>query len=170
MIPFPAFWRIVPLALSFARHMEFFAFPRKELESYAEGKTTTILLHQLRNTAMACPSYALRFSSLPDGGTSDGRLLFPTLKGVAVVRPEILTFNFKPPPWKLKFWCSYKRKNISRPRMPMVKHSPWKIFKQTHRTRRRISSFLPVKIRDWRSATPPSVSLLLTRCHSQLPT
>jgi signal transduction histidine kinase len=72
------------------------------LESFAEGKTKTIsCINYGRSDGL--PSSECTGGFQPAGWrTSDGRLLFPTLKGVAVVRPEVLTFNFQPPPVEIE--------------------------------------------------------------------
>ena len=74
----------------------------KDLESFAEGKTKTIsCINYGRSDGL--PSSECTGGFQPAGWrTSDGRLLFPTLKGVAVVRPEVLTFNFQPPPVEIE--------------------------------------------------------------------
>ncbi len=74
----------------------------KDLKSFAEGKATTIFCINYGRTD-GLPSSECTGGYQPAGWrTSDGRLLFPTLKGVAVVRPETLTFNSHPPPVEIE--------------------------------------------------------------------
>ena len=74
----------------------------KDLVSFAEGKTTTISCINYGRTD-GLPSSECTGGFSPAGfRTDDGRLLLPTLKGVAVVRPETLIFNSQPPPVKIE--------------------------------------------------------------------
>jgi signal transduction histidine kinase/ligand-binding sensor domain-containing protein len=75
-----------------------FYVEKKALESFARGKTKSFSCTSYdQNDGMPSSSCTCAFQ--PSGWlTKDGRLLFPTLKGVVVVRPDTVDANRLPPP------------------------------------------------------------------------
>ncbi|MEI6075054.1 MAG: two-component regulator propeller domain-containing protein [Verrucomicrobiota bacterium] len=75
-----------------------FRVAKRDLEAFAEGRIEEIPCVGY-GQADGMPSADCQGGFQPAGGTMrDGRLLFPTLKGVAVVDPEAVTINPLPPP------------------------------------------------------------------------
>jgi ligand-binding sensor domain-containing protein/signal transduction histidine kinase len=75
-----------------------FRIAKKDFEAFAQG-TSKIIPSTLYGRADGLPTRECTGGSQPSGWTAqDGRLLIPTIKGVAVVQPDTVTVNSNPPP------------------------------------------------------------------------